>query len=222
MIKINCDGKSHIINNNRILSELIYNIQNYIADKTITDAEIKNRDFNVTIITFSGKDENGNKSSIEFEVHRIGLLTVNPKLKDLIKLAHQCPNCLNYNTNQALFLKSLKVVRNGIATTVAAGTIIAGIYGLGTLLDEAIEKEDQMRLEQEQDLYRNENGDDVRFLPSYSDKGRYIDSNHYVDENGIKYVITSEGKYIEMGKVVDNDMTAEELEELEEYNKALH
>lgn len=222
MIKITCNGKSRVLKENGILNEIIHDIEGDIESRTVTDAEIKHRDSKVTIITFSGKDDESNKDSIEFEVHRLGLFEDNPKLKDLLYLAHQCPNCLEYNTNKALFSKTLKISRKSIAALATAGVLLAGSYVVGMVVDSALEKEDQIRIEREKDLYINENGDDVRNLPSYNDGGRFIDSNHYVDSHGIKYFISSEGKYFEMGKVVKDNMTADELAELEEsHNKGL-
>ncbi len=222
MIKITYNGKSRVLKENRTLDEIIRNIEGDIESRTVTDAEIKHRDSKITIITFSGKDDESNKDSIEFEVHRLGLFDDNPKLKDLLYLAHQCPNCLEYNTNKALFSKTLKISRKSIAALATAGVLLAGSYVVGRVVDSALEKEDQIRIEQEKDLYTNENGDDVRNLPSYNDGGRFIDSNHYVDSQGIKYFISSEGRYFEMGKVVKDNMTADELAELEEsHNKGL-
>lgn len=222
MIKITYNGKSRVLKENRTLDEIIRNIEGDIESRTVTDAEIKHRDSKVTIITFSGKDDKSNKDSIEFEVHRLGLFEDNPKLKDLLYLAHQCPNCLEYNTNKALLSKTLKISRKSIAALATAGVLLAGSYVVGRVVDSALEKEDQIRIEQEKDLYTNENGDDVRNLPSYNDGGRFIDSNHYVDSHGIKYFISSEGRYFEMGKVVKDNMTADELAELEEsHNKGL-
>ena len=222
MIKITYNGKSRVLKENRTLDEIIRNIEGDIESRTVTDAEIKHRDSNVTIITFSGKDEKANKDSIEFEVHRLGLFNENPKLKDLLYLAHQCSNCLEYNTNKALLSKKLKLYGKGVAALGTAAVLLAGSYVVGRVVDSALEKEDQIRIEQEKDLYTNENGDDVRDLPSYGDDGIFIDSNHYVDSHGIKYFISSEGKYFEMGKVVKDNMTADELAELEEsHNKGL-
>lgn len=222
MIKITYNGKSRVLKENRTLDEIIRNIEGDIESRKVTDAEIKHRDSKITIITFSGKDDESNKDSIEFEVHRLGLFEDNPKLKDLLYLAHQCPNCLEYNTNKALLSKTLKISRKSIAALATAGVLLAGSYVVGRVVDSALEKEDQIRIEQEKDLYTNENGDDVRNLPSYNDGGRFIDSNHYVDSHGIKYFISSEGRYFEMGKVVKDNMTADELAELEEsHNKGL-
>ena len=129
-------------------------------------------------------------------------ITVNKKLfgtdeniKILEDIVRKNKSVRTINRKKLEEIKSIsKIVTMGTGAVAAIG--LASVLVAGGI-DSTLAKEEQIRIEQEQEFYTNENGDDVRTLPNYADSG-YREGNIYHAEDGKKYLIDTDGRYIEL------------------------
>lgn len=133
-------------------------------------------------------------------------ITVNKKLfgtdeniKRLEEIVSKISSVRNINKDKLQTIQK-GVLKVGATVVIVAGTVISAT-GLATIIgaviDNGLAEEEQVRIEREQDFYINENGDDIRTLPNYADNG-YREGNIYHAEDGKKYLIDTEGRYIEL------------------------
>lgn len=219
-IKINTnDGK--IVNSSLTQEELVKNLKLKLHHDLFLATETKLRKSNMTIITFTEKDEQGKTSVLEIRIDE-KVCHTNPNVQELKKIAKACKNHVTYINKDLLIKKAIKIVVGVTATA----TIIAMTPAALNKISEEISKKDNERFETEQEhissLYKDNHGFDVRNYPTFGDKGYWLDEHHYIDENNIKWHHSSNGEWTEMGEVVKDNKIAEEMEyEIEGHHKGL-
>lgn len=214
MVRIEITSNNSLIRTpNGVLTQeqLVEGLRRNVEAGKVVSTEIKRNDFSIISFIFKEYvDAKANVSKNLKEIDGIEIVIQNNNLntKKIKRLAKKCPHT-SYVSNK-LLVKSAAFVLAGAMVATAGAYAIKGISKTLIDIDNANFEAETNRINQ---MYMDENGNDVRQAPWYSDNGRFIDNNHYVDENGIKYVISTDGKWFEMGSVVYGDMTQEEYDE---------
>lgn len=128
------------------------------------------------------------------------LFGTDDNIKKLEEISSKTSSVRNINKDK---LKKLTkgTLKVGAAIVIVAGAVVTtvGLSAIvGSIIDDTVVKEEMdTKITQEQQFYTNQNGDDVRTLPNYADNG-YRDGNIYHASDGKKYLIDTDGRYIEL------------------------